>query len=260
MLGTVPIEADGSVAFHAPSGMSLHFQLLDSRQRALQTMRSFTSVMPGEYHGCLGCHESHSKAPAGGAHSLALAKPPRDIAPPPWNDTTVSYPRYVRPVLDKYCSKCHEGDGEARKTLDFTFRPGFMDWDETYYTLIGKPTWGKAYELPKVCPPGFGIADTIMVEAYEKVDPAAYRTPEPMARLSYSSRLIDLVSSGKHHGVCVDDVSLQRLICWVDTMCPYRGDEEVRAEDDPVFQGVEWLAIRPKIKTAPRIVRPGPVE
>ena len=260
VLGTVPIEADGSVAFHAPSGMSLHFQLLDERQRALQTMRSFASVMPGEYHGCLGCHESHSKAPAGDTHSLAFAKPPRDIAPPPWSDTTVSYPRYVRPVLDRYCARCHEGDGKARKTLDFTFRPGFMDWDETYYTLIGKPTWGKAYELPKVCPPGFGIADTIMVEAYEKVDPAAYRTPEPMARLSYSSRLIDLASSGKHHGVRVDDVSLQRLICWVDTMCPYRGDEEVRAEDDPVFQGVEWLAIRPKIKTAPRIVRPGPVE
>ncbi|MFZ2643515.1 MAG: hypothetical protein WA117_21165, partial [Verrucomicrobiia bacterium] len=260
VLGTVPIEPDGSVAFQAPAGLSLHFQLLDERQRALQTMRSFANVMPGEYRGCLGCHESHSKAPAGDAHSLALAKQPRAITPPPWTDTTVSYTRYVRPVLDKYCARCHEGNGEARKTLDFTFRPGFLDWDETYFTLIGKPTWGKAYELPKVSPPGFGIADTILVEGYEKVDPAAYRTPEPMARLSYSSRLIEKVSGGKHHGVRVDDISLQRLICWVDTMCPYRGDEEVRAEDDPVFQGVEWLAIRPKIKTAPRIVRPGPVE
>ncbi|MBI5820803.1 MAG: PD40 domain-containing protein [Verrucomicrobia bacterium] len=260
VLGTVPIEPDGSVAFQAPAGLSLHFQLLDERQRALQTMRSFANVMPGEYRGCLGCHESHSKAPAGDAHSLALAKHPRAITPPPWTDTTVSYTRYVRPVLDKYCARCHEGNGEARKTLDFTFRPGFLDWDETYFTLIGKPTWGKAYELPKVSPPGFGIADTILVEGYEKVDPAAYRTPKPMARLSYSSRLIEKVSGGKHHGVRVDDISLQRLICWVDTMCPYRGDEEVRAEDDPVFQGVEWLAIRPKIKTAPRIPRPGPVE
>ncbi|MFA6563246.1 MAG: LamG-like jellyroll fold domain-containing protein [Verrucomicrobiia bacterium] len=260
VLGTVPIEPDGSVAFQAPSGISLHFQLLDERQRALQTMRSFANVMPGEYRGCLGCHESHSKAPAGDAHSLALAKPARVITPPLWSDTTVSYTRYVRPVLDKYCSKCHEGDGEGRKTLDFTFRPGFLDWDETYFTLIGKPTWGKAYEPPKVCPPGFGIADTIMVEAYEKVDPVAYSTPAPMQRLSYKSRLIEMVSNGKHHDVRVDDVSLQRLICWVDTMCPYRGDEEVRQEPDPVFQGVEWIAIRPKIQTAPRIARPGPVE
>lgn len=256
VLGTVPIEPDGSVAFEAPSGLSLHFQLLDERQRALQTMRSFANVMPGERRGCLGCHESHSRAPAGTA--TALARTPRSITPPPWTDTTVSYTRYVRPLLDKHCSSCHEGEGEARKTLDLTFRPGFLGWDETYFTLIGKPTWGKAYEPPKVCPPGFGIADTILVEGYEKVDPAAYQTPQPMARLSYASRLIELVSSGNHYGVRVDDVSLQRLICWVDTMCPYKGDEEVREEDDPVFQGVEWLAIRPRVKSAPRVTRPGP--
>ena len=81
-----------------------------------------------------------------------------------------------------------------------------------------------------------------------------------MQRLSYKSRLIAMASSGSHHDVRVDDINLQRLICWVDTMCPYRGDEEVRAEDDPVFQGVDWLAVRPKIRTAPRIARPGPVE
>ena len=43
-------------------------------------------------------------------------------------------------------------------------------------------------------------------------------------------------------------------------MCPYRGAEEVREIHDPVFQGVEWLSIRPKIKNAPTIVRPGPVD
>jgi hypothetical protein len=43
-------------------------------------------------------------------------------------------------------------------------------------------------------------------------------------------------------------------------MCPYKGDEEVRAEPDPVFQGVDWLAIRPKLQSAPRIARPGPIE
>ncbi len=43
-------------------------------------------------------------------------------------------------------------------------------------------------------------------------------------------------------------------------MCPYLGDDEVRAIPDPVFQGVDWLAIRPRIHTAPRIVRPGPVD
>jgi len=81
-----------------------------------------------------------------------------------------------------------------------------------------------------------------------------------MTRLSYRSRLIELASSGKHYDVKVDPVSLQRLIAWVDAMCPYQGDEELRQLDDPVFQGVDWLSIRPRIKTAPTIVRPGPVD
>jgi hypothetical protein len=99
-----------------------------------------------------------------------------------------------------------------------------------------------------------------MVEGYDTRDPAAYVTPKPMTRLSYKSKLIEMASSGKHHDVKVDPTSLRKLIAWVDTMCPYRGDEEIRQLPDPVFQGVDWLAIRPRIKTAPRIIRPGPVD
>ncbi|MDP6116119.1 MAG: hypothetical protein QGG53_30030 [Planctomycetota bacterium] len=80
-----------------------------------------------------------------------------------------------------------------------------------------------------------------------------------MTSLSYKSRLIERISSGKHHDVKVDAVRLRKMIAWVDSMCPYRGDDEIIEIDDPVFQGVDWLAIRPKIKTAPRIIRPGPV-
>ena len=84
-------------------------------------------------------------------------------------------------------------------------------------------------------------------------------SPEPMKGLSYKSRLIDLVTSGKHHEVRVDPVNLQRLILWVDTMCPYRGEEEIREIPDPEFQCVDWLAVRPRIKTAPLGFRPGPL-
>jgi hypothetical protein len=72
--------------------------------------------------------------------------------------------------------------------------------------------------------------------------------------------LIDLVSSGDHHGISVDPESLLRLILWVDTMCPYLGTEEVREIPDPEFQGIDWLAVRPEIQNAPRITRPGPVD
>jgi len=260
VLGTVPIEADGSVAFHVPTGKALHFQLLDGEYRALQTMRSFTGVMPGERRGCLGCHELHSITPQSDVGSLALGRNPPKITPPPWGQDTVSYLRYVRPVLDKYCGKCHQGDGKGRKKLDLTARPGFLIFEEPYMILTGRPTWGTPYKKPKKPPPGFGIANMIVVEGYDTRDPAAYVTPAPMTHLSYKSKLIEIASSGKHHEVKVDPVSLRKLIAWVDTMCPYRGDEEVRQLPDPVFQGVEWLAVRPRIKTAPRIIRPGPVD
>ena len=260
IMGTVPIEADGSVSFRVPPGTALHFQLLDEQHRALQTMRSFVGVMPGERRGCLGCHESHSRTPQAQGRSLALRKEPNPITPPRWGVDTVSYARYVQPALDQYCAKCHEGDGEAVKAFDLTPRPGFLGFVEPYYLMTGQPTWASPYQKPANPPPGFGIAGMLMVEGYSTVDPAAYKTPAPMTALSYKSRLIDLASSGKHYGVKVDPVSLEKLILWIDTMCPYRGEEEVREIPDPEFQGVDWLSIRPRIKTAPVIVRPGPVD
>ncbi|MBT5605878.1 MAG: hypothetical protein HOJ57_08055 [Lentisphaerae bacterium] len=260
VLGTVPIEPDGSVAFHAPAGRALHFQLLDEHYRALQTMRSFTGVMPGERRGCVGCHELHSVAPERTTLGAAFTREASAITPPPWGEASVSFPRFVQPVLDRHCGRCHQGEGKARKTLDLTDRPGFSIFSQPYVILTGRPTWGKPYERPKEPSPGWGIANMIMVEGYDKKDPVAYQTPAPMTSLSYRSRLVDIASSGKHHGVNVDEKSRRQLIAWVDTMCPYRGAEEVREIADPEFQGIDWLAVRPKVKTAPTIVRPGPVD
>jgi len=259
ILGTVPIEDDGSVYFKAPSGKPLYFQLLDENYLALQTMRSVSGVMPGEIRGCLGCHEMHSVAPAAKTNAMALRRGPSEIVPPPWGDESISYMRFAQPVLDKYCGQCHQGDGEARDTLDLTYRGDGL-FKEPYVLLIGNPSWGSAYHPPDNPPAGFGIADTILVEAYDQRDPAAYVTPEPMTRLSYKSRLVDIASSGKHYDVKVDELSRRKLIAWVDTMCPYRGDEEVRQIEDPEFQGIDWLAIRPQIKNAPVLVRPGPID
>ena len=261
ILGTVPIQADGSVSFNAPAGVPMHFQLLDGEYRALQTMRSFTSVMPGERRGCIGCHEvSGSAPPTGGPPPMALTREPLAITPPPWGEDTVSYARYVRPLLDRYCVECHQTDAKAKAKVDLSPKAGHLGWDHTYWLFTGNPTWGAPYRLPENPPPGFGIADMLMVEGYDTRDPQAYRTPVPMTKLSYKSRLVELVSSGSHHDVKVDEISRQRLIAWVDAMCPYMGDEEIRQIDDPVFPGIDWLSIRPRVKTAPRIVRPGPVD
>ena len=276
ILGTVPIEEDGSVSFYAPSGVALHFQLLDENHRCLQTMRSFTGVMPGEQRGCVGCHASQITSPAPQKRSIAVLREPSTITPPPWDDRSVSFERYVQPVLDKHCGSCHSGDGQAKEIFDTTLRPGFLHFKEPYVTIIGNPMWAKEQKIYrpgsltpwneptepelKDPPPGFGIADTILVEAFSTIDPAGYTTPKPMEKLSYASRLINKYCQPDHYGVRLSETELLRLIVWVDAVCPYMGSDDVRADEDPQFQGSDWLSVKPRLKTAPTVYRPGPFD
>jgi len=256
ILGEVPVEKDGSVYFKVPSGRSLYFQLLDENYRCLQTMRSFSGVMPGERRGCLGCHELHSATPPleGG---LAFRGEPRDLVPTPWGDESISYERFVQPALDKYCGRCHQGDGAARKKLDLTLRPAQDPFKEPYLTLVGGAGWGN----PARPGPGYGIAGAIPVESQ-----GTYYTLRPMAYLSPKSRLVEIAAGAKHGGnaqgapaageVKMDPLSLRKLIAWVDACCPYAGEDDIRALGDPDFPGIEKLPIRPRVSTAPRIERP----
>ena len=246
ILGTVPIQPDGSVSFKVPPGRALHFQLLDEHFRALQTMRSFSGVMPGENRGCLGCHELHSTA-APNKRAGALRTEPAELTPPPWGTQSISYTRFVQPVLDEYCGKCHQGEGKARKKLDLTLRDGFKMFKEPYITLVG------GAQFSGVDPKRKGIAGAIMAENYPQSDPKSYLTLRPMQHMSYTSKLIDIAMRDEYK---VDPVSLRKLIAWVDTNCPYRGEEDIRAIPDPDFPGIEHLPIRPKVATAPIIQRP----
>ncbi|MDR1381804.1 MAG: hypothetical protein LBJ47_10060 [Tannerella sp.] len=261
IIGTAPIEDDGSVNFVAPSGIALHFQLLDENQRALQTMKSFTGVQPGEQRGCLGCHESHTRTVNVSQMGKALRRPPSAVKPVPWKDISVGYERYVQSALDNYCLRCHRNPGqEGYEKFNANLRPGFLGFKEPYMTLLGSPTWGTAYKNRKDTCGGYGWADVIMVESFETTDTAAYRTTPPMTKLSYRSRLVEVMSSGKHHGVKVDGETLLRVIHWVDAMGPYNGFEELRKMEDPIFQGKGWLSQRPRIQTAPIVPRPGPFD
>ncbi len=231
VLGTVPIEADGSICIEVPPCKLLHFQLLDEHYRALQTMRSSANVMPGEWRGCQGCHESHSRAPSEGS-AYALRKRPVQPTPPPWGPQyTLGYERDIQPILDRYCGSCHQGDGEARKACDLTLRPSVDagTFPEPYVTL----TLGAKRDLrdfPRHCEGG--VADTILPMVLP-LAPESDRTIAPMTALSYKSRLIDIAMSGDHYDVKVDELSLRKLIVWVDILCPYLGEEEIRAMPDP---------------------------
>jgi len=136
VLGTVPIEADGSAHFEAPVGKLIYFQALDAQGLAVQSMRSGTYVHPGERLTCQGCHEQKLRTPVHYTDTrLALQRPPSKIHPDVDGSNPFSYVRLVQPVLDRNCVACHR----AKKALDLT---GGIEkkygWTRSYANLAGK--------------------------------------------------------------------------------------------------------------------------
>ncbi len=112
VLGTVPVEADGSAFFEAPALRSLFFVALDDQDLAVKRMQSFTTVQPGETAGCIGCHEHRTTAPPAVRRPLPLAAKRRASAIEPVRDVPdlPDFPRDVQPVLDRNCLRCHDYD------------------------------------------------------------------------------------------------------------------------------------------------------
>jgi hypothetical protein len=108
LLGTVPVEADGSAYFRAPAGKPLYFQAVDPQGRAVQSMRSVVYLQPGERRGCVGCHEPPGNTAVAG-NPLAMRRSPSRIAPGPEGSLPLSFPLLVQPVLDRHCVRCHDG-------------------------------------------------------------------------------------------------------------------------------------------------------
>ncbi|MCY3024095.1 MAG: hypothetical protein NTW87_34390, partial [Planctomycetota bacterium] len=117
VLGTVPVEADGSAFFRAPAGVPLSFQALDEHGQAVQVMRSVTYLQSGEAAACVGCHEHRMTAPPASGRVAALAHEPSAITPGPEGSKPLSYPILVQPVLDKQCVRCHSNENPKGKVI-----------------------------------------------------------------------------------------------------------------------------------------------
>ena len=259
ILGTVPVREDGSVYFKVPPMRALYFQLLDERGRCLQTMRSFTHVMPGETRGCVGCHETRSTAPPRTPPLYSLAQP-SEIKPPAWGDETISFPRFVQPILNKRCISCH-GQEKTEAEIDLTHRTEegtLLSW--SYVTLVFGKNPRSIADLPRT-----SIAGPIFpYHTYpnpEVLHPTQDTVVPPMTAMSYRSKLIELATSGKHYDVKVTPEEEARLVAWVDALCPFLGLEELVGLDDlpaekyyeqAVYRGMSYPA---RMRTAPAIHR-----
>jgi hypothetical protein len=204
VLGTVPVEADGSAWFRVPSGVPVFFQALDEQGLAVQTMRSLTYVQPKQTLSCVGCHESREAAPRPSSFPLALRRGPSKLTPGPAGSWPLRYDQLVQPVLDKQCISCHSpasSDAKAR-SFDLTAARSY----DTLLNYAGRDLHRLAFER-----------DRSLVG-------------EMPAR---KSKLMALLTAEKgHEGLRLDADALDRLVTWMDTYCHRQGHFSPEQENE----------------------------
>lgn len=137
VLGTVPVEPDGSASFQVPALRSLYFVALDEKGLAVKRMQSYTMVMPGETQGCVGCHEPRTKTiiPESGQGTLmALERSPSQIKSVPGVPDVFDYPRDIQPILDRHCVSCHSAEKPSGRVV---LTGDYNEWfTQSYYALF----------------------------------------------------------------------------------------------------------------------------
>ena len=129
ILGTVPVEADGSAHFRVPSGVGVFFQALDERDRALRTMRSLTYVQPNQTLSCIGCHEPRNTTPANALPAAASARRRRSPS---------ARKAPGRCVSTAWCNRCSTGTASAATTPVGAAAARFnLEPANAYASLIG---------------------------------------------------------------------------------------------------------------------------
>jgi hypothetical protein len=202
LLGTVPVEADGSAYFRAPAKKPLYFQAVDENGRAVQSMRSVTYLQPGERQGCVGCHEPRNQAvTTQKTRPLAMRRAPSRLKTGPEGTRPFSFSRLVQPILDKHCVHCHDGNPGPNKSRIVLTGEAAGHFTKSYENL--KPfvrwyEWGGASIEPIITRPGKIGADV-----------------SPLTEI-----LADSV-----HGQCVklDNGELRQLYIWLDGNVPFYG-------------------------------------
>jgi len=203
ILGTVPVEADGSAHFSVPSGKFIFFQLLDENKRMIQSMRSGTTIQPGETQGCIGCHEDRLSPPQASRTIKAALK----RAPSPMNGwygpaRFFNYRTEVQPIWDQKCVSCHDFGKEAGAKLNLAGDRG-MVFNASYFDLWSKNIIKEIGGGPAQLQPAYSWG-------------------------SNASPLTKVLDGGGHiGGAIVEPLSQEekdRITTWMDLNAPYYPD------------------------------------
>jgi hypothetical protein len=252
ILGEARVYEDGSALFSVPAQTPVYFQALDEKGRAVQTMRSWSTLQPGEYFGCVGCHDHKNAAPPTEAPllSLAMKAGPQALEPFYGPARGFSFPKEIQPILDRHCVRCHNDRGPLDelalgknrmpplKRTAPSRAPGNGTSDETAFSLLGAATtdhaakrnWSDAYliltsSLPDQTENGaMAFRGDSEGRIVNWISSQSVPTPlPPYSGGSTRSELLPLLEKG-HGGVKLTREELEKIACWIDLVVPYCGD------------------------------------
>ncbi|UCG48947.1 MAG: SUMF1/EgtB/PvdO family nonheme iron enzyme [Phycisphaerales bacterium] len=224
VLGTVPVEKDGSAIFRVPANTPISIQPLDADGRALQLMRSWMTAMPGEVVSCVGCHEKQN-AGAPNLRTIASRSVPSEIKP--WRGPVrgFSFSREVQPVLDRHCVSCHDGStrDDGLKIPDLRREQGsliaYKNGNPQPRIIEGVPRHELVKQYGGVFEPSY-----ITLRSYVRVGglESDLRLLAPGEFHADTTELVQMLIKG-HHGVKLDAEAWDRIAAWIDLNAPCHG-------------------------------------
>jgi len=235
ILGTVPVNPDGSVAVIVPAKVPLQIQALDKNGMAIMTERTFHYLQPGEVRSCVGCHEPVGSAPPP-SRSLARSRPvPLTPNKGVENEGGLSFARTVQPVLDRYCIECHGLNGKKEKNVSLTGELNMPGPGEKKPWPLYIRGYSASYLalLPFRTTIG-GRGNTWALEM---------NISRPFDYYSHGSRLMPLLRAN-HAKVQLDKESFARLVDWLDMNAQAYGDYSFNRVEDRVANPAGEKALR----------------
>ncbi|MBR4751606.1 MAG: NPCBM/NEW2 domain-containing protein [Thermoguttaceae bacterium] len=222
VLGTVPVEEDGSARFEAPVNVPFYMQALDENGVAVQTMRSATYVHPGETLTCLGCHEGrfNTNQNLDSVTPTAFTRAPSTITPDVKGSNPFNYPTLVQTILDKHCAECHDQGAKEGKTFELGRGPEDQYFLSSYLNL-----------RPYVYVTGNGNANPSAPVKEQPHHGGAWNAFTPAKTMpgefgANRSPLWKLLKEG-HYDVKLSPEEMRAFALWMDNNCDFFGAYEM---------------------------------
>ena len=222
VLGTVPVESDGSARFEMPVDVPVYFQALDAQGVAVQSMRSATYVKPGETLTCQGCHEGRHNTSMNrlSGYPTAFQRKPSTIKPDVPGANPFNYPVLVQSVLDRHCVDCHAKESAAGKTIPLDRGPQDQHFFTSYlklrpYVFVYSSNHNQRMDPPITRLPNNGGAYDAFLDA--RTFPGKFGAS--------ASKLWTLLEKG-HYDVKLSEQEKRAIALWLDNNADFYGAYE----------------------------------